>query len=194
MARKPKTAHSTYHLKVDVSKEAIEITKNIVSGKLTKYDSSVHCALLIDLFSAGHAVAAFCSHSHICRATFFDWVRDHDEFRQAYAFAKEKARAYLESLGMDNILTPGFNSALYQFIMRNRCDYTADRKVALKGMDKAKTHNERVKIVDKKVSAGELTLSEAKSVADYIAATAKIDEITPYAADIETLKQIVHER
>lgn len=183
-----------YHTKIEISKEVMEGTIRIINGQRAKYDPELHCRAIIEICSDGGDVPAFCSKFFINRDTFHDWLDKHPEFEEAYLLAKDRGSQYYEKMINDNKDNPNFNLAAITFLMRNRYGYTNDRRIRIKGMSKAKTHNERLHTVDKQVDVGNLTAKEAQCFANYVAISAKIDEVTQQAADIEALKKLTEER
>ena len=173
------------------SEWAIARAERIRSGVKTKYNADIHIGMLLDKFSVGEDISSFCADAEINKATFHRWVEEFKEFALAYDDAKDLAQTWLEQIGRNGLHNRDFNAAHWSVIMRNRCGYTATRKIKINGFDKAKTHNERVGIIHKGMAEGLYASDEIKALTGVISDGAKIDEITAQAADIEMIKETI---
>lgn len=91
--------------------------KQINSGRPTKYVQQQHIGLLFDVFSGGEGIMAFCAEAFISQATFFNWLKKHKEFKEAYDIVINIAGRQWENLPKEN---PDFNFPYWSTIMRNR--------------------------------------------------------------------------
>lgn len=60
---------------------------------LIKYKSS-HCSLIVEMFSKGATLSAFCCEVGVGRHTIYDWIDKYPDFKAAYRFAREKAKHF----------------------------------------------------------------------------------------------------
>jgi transposase-like protein len=58
-------------------------------GRNTKYDPDLHCQMVMDLAQAGEFQEAWASEIGITITTMRDWVRKHEEFREAVIIAHQ---------------------------------------------------------------------------------------------------------
>ena len=143
------------------------------------YDADKHCQQVIDILKEGDPVAAFCAANNISRVTFYTWINVHEEFKEAYNIAVEHAEKWLTNIGKQGMKgeIPGFNAVAWSMLMRNRCKMAEHRTIAI-DFASCKTSMEKVKLLDREISAGTLTTSEAKNFAEYIKACADVNEKT----------------
>ena len=93
-------------------------------GKPTKYEQEKHIGLLFELFSAGENVAAFLAEAAVSRQTFYNWIKAHKEFAEAYEGAVNICQRAWEKYPQDN---PDFNIPYWAAMMRNRFSYGKSR-------------------------------------------------------------------
>lgn len=170
--------------------EGLLVAQEMLKNKNNyKYDPEYHPALLISLFKGGHTVSAFCSAVPCTRETFYQWVKRHAEFSEAYALSKEFASMYWNMKALENLNDPSFNTKLYDLIMKNRGFYTKDRVVYIRGLDNCKTPTEQFDCVKQQTALGELSPEELKTLAGAIAIGAQIHQLTVLQEDVEKLKK-----
>ena len=69
-------------------KQALERMKDKVKGKIQSiYDEGVHVDMVIDLIGQGYTVASFCLSAGIHKCTFYEWLKVHEQFKEAYELA-----------------------------------------------------------------------------------------------------------
>jgi len=96
------------------------VTNHIVGGRSTKYEEEKHIRLLAKIMDNSEDIEAFCAEAAIAKTTFYDWLKAHPKFREAYDilinFAERKWKSYpLSEKGAEN-----FNFPYWNMIMRNR--------------------------------------------------------------------------
>lgn len=170
---------------------AVERAERILQGRQTLYNAEIHIPLLFECLSTGGSISSFVTKANVSRQSFYEWVNVHPEFAEAYRDAKELCQHYMEEFGRNGICNPSFNATLYATIMRNKMGWTDQRKIKVKNLDKAKSHNEAVDLIKKGMAEGDYTSSEAKHLTSIIADCAVIDEKTKQVQEIEMLKQQV---
>ena len=174
----------------EFAEAAVQTAKRIMNGDKIKYDATKHIAILSAVFSQGEDIAAFCCESNICRDTFFEWVKTHPEFKEAYAEARERSRRYFEKLALQGMQDPlNFNFTGWSMQMRNRFGYTDKRKPKIENLDIAVSHMDKLKLVVGEIAKGELTFDEAVQISNVILAGVKIDESTQMKQDLEMIKE-----
>lgn len=97
-----------------------DFIKHYRGGKPTKYDADKHIGLLFDVFSEGEGVAAFLNEATISKQTFYDWLKAHQEFKEAYEGAINCSQRKWETYPKNN---PDFNFPYWSTIMRSRFGY-----------------------------------------------------------------------
>lgn len=157
---------------------------------VTDYDAKKHPKKLLEIFKDGGDVADFCAAVDICRATFYNWLDANPDFSKAYSHARMKAESWLNAQGRKGLWAgQGFNATVWSIMMRNRCRISEHRTIEL-DFASCKTSMEKVKLLDKEISAGKLTTSEAKHLAEYIKACADVNEKTEIAKQVDELMKL----
>ena len=147
----------------------------------TKYKDTMP-AQLIEMFSRGKDRCHFCAHHSIAEQTFSDWIARYPEFAEAYETAKAKAKTWWLDEAQDHLVEhyegSKLNTTLWSMIMRNRFELTEHRKLRVKGLEKAKTAMQQMKVVMSELGAGNLTAAEAASLTKLIESGVNIYEAT----------------
>ena len=118
--------------------------KHYKEGKPTKYDKEKHIGLLFDVFNKGEGVAAFLDEAVVSKQTFYDWLKAHKEFAEAYEGAINRSHRQWEAYPL--LKNSNFNFPYWSMIMRNRFGYgrsrfkLSDKKKAAEMMQTAKEH------------------------------------------------------
>lgn len=155
-----------------------------------KYDAKKHPKQLIEQFEKGWEVVDFCAHNNIAERTFYYWLEDFKEFAEAYEIAQAKAKAWLHDKGRKGMLQgKDFNATVWSILVRNRCRMSEHRTVKL-DFASCKTSLEKIQLLDREISAGTLTTSEAKHLAEYIKACADVNEKTEVAKQVDELMKL----
>jgi hypothetical protein len=171
--------------------KARRLYEKIATGAQTTYNAKEHIPLLLDIFSQGRDIAAFCVAAEMSRVTFHQWIKKYKDFAAAYETAKEMACDYFERLGEERIGDPGFNLGLWSLMMRNRFGYTNERKVKLAKMRAAKSAMDQLNVIKDEISEGNLTASEVTHMGNFVLTGVKVDENTVMKNDVEQMKEIV---
>ena len=112
-------------------------------GKPTKYEGERHLRLIFNVFNKGEGVMTFCAEALITKPTFYEWLKVHKEFKEAYDIAINIAGRQWEAYPLKN---SNFNFPYWSMIMRNRFGYgrsrfkLSDKKKASEMMQAAKEH------------------------------------------------------
>ena len=172
------------------TEKTVRIYERIMSGAQTKYEKKIHIQKLLNLFSTGANISSFCAEVEICRDTFYEWVKKHKDFREAFKIAEQLALEWFESEALRRMDDPSFNLALWSLIMKNRFGLTNERKVKIQRMKNANTPLDQMKVLRYEISEGGLTAAETTHMANFVATGVKIDEHTALKDDVEELKKI----
>ena len=97
-----------------------DFIKRCTSGKPTEYDVDKHLGIMIDIFSEGEGVVAFCAETLIAKTTFYEWLESHKEFKFAYDIMINVSCAWWERYPKNN---PNFNFPYWATIMHERFGY-----------------------------------------------------------------------
>lgn len=155
---------------------------------ISKYKEN-YPELFIKICKNKGSICDFCVEVGIGRATFYNWVDEHPEFKLAFNIGKELTEQWLTQVGVDGIKAEKFNSTVWSILMRNKCSYVEHRKVGI-DFSSCKTPDEKMALLDQRISEGRLTPKEAKDLADYIKASAEIHEKTEITKQVEELMQL----
>ena len=92
-------------------------------GRPTKYESK-YCTMLIEHMAKGYSFESFGAIVEVCRATLYNWLDTHDEFKKAKDRAFTKSLYFWETRAIEFMTNPkehkGFHFGLYRFIMQSR--------------------------------------------------------------------------
>ena len=92
-------------------------------GRPTKYESK-YCKMLQEHMAKGYSFESFGAIVEVCRATLYNWLDKHDEFKQAKARAFTMSLYFWETRAIEFLTNPkehkGFHFGLYRFIMQSR--------------------------------------------------------------------------
>ncbi len=174
-------------MRVKISPETMERANHYIKGIRSKYDPEVHIPMLIELYSQGYSLPAFLVASKISEETFNAWVDSYPELANAYKDAKQGLRLMYEKMAVEGLNDPSFNTKLWSILAKNRADFTDTRKVAIPKLKQAKTHAEKFDVVSDSIANGELTLSEAQQIGNFLAVGAKIEDMTETARKVDEL-------
>lgn len=148
-------------------KDAVEV---FVQKRKPKYDESFHISKLIELFSKGNGVAEFCADALIVRSTFHEWIKKYPNFKEAY----EYAQVCSECVWNAPIFVGAMNFQMWLIQMKNRFNYSDERKLSIPKIKGAKTFDEHHKIIIEHVAEGTITAKEAQQLSSLILAGQKI--------------------
>ncbi len=98
--------------------------KSAMSGRPTKYVPEQHIKLLYNIFNQKEGIMAFCAEALIGQTTFFNWLKKHKEFKNAYDIAINIAGRQWEKLPQED---SDFNFPYWSTIMKNRFGYGKPR-------------------------------------------------------------------
>lgn len=91
-------------------------------GRPTKYHDQMPerlaCAML-----QGKSVVRFCRDENIHPDSFYEWVKVHPEFSEAFGKGKKDCEAYWEDWLVENFNAEKVNSALVKLFFANRFDW-----------------------------------------------------------------------
>jgi hypothetical protein len=144
-----------------------EFVKHCKIGQPTKYKGEEHIGLLFEVFKRGEGMLAFCAESLISKQTFYDWLEDYKEFKDAYDIALCLCGKWWESYPLTN---PDFNYPYWATIMRNRFGYGKTRVRIPKDV----TPTDKINAVLSELEKGELSTQEATQLASVINTQANI--------------------
>jgi len=145
-----------------------KLKKYLSAGNPTKYNQQWHIDLLVDIFSNGETIAAFCDEAMISRKTFYNWLKEHKEFKEAYEIVINTAERKWEDYPKEN---PDFNDQYWYMIMKNRFGYGKPRIQVSEDM----TPLGRIKAIWKWIEEGELTSDEISKLASLALTQANIE-------------------
>jgi len=154
-----------------------KLKKHLSAGNPTKYDKAKHIELLVDLFSNGESIAAFCDEAMINRKTFYNWLGAHKEFKYAYEIVINTAERKWENYPKEN---PDFNYQYWYWVMKNRFGYCKPRIQVSEDI----TPLGRIAAIWKAIEEGELTTDEINELASLAQTQANIEARTPIASQL----------
>jgi hypothetical protein len=138
-----------------------DLIKHFKSCKPTKYDAEKHLGIMIDVFSEGEGVMAFCDEALISKDTFYEWLKTHKEFKTAYEVIINRAGRQWETYPKT---APDFNFPYWSMIMRNRFGYGKPKVRIVKDA----TPLERMDAIWDGIEKGELSTQEATQLGSLV--------------------------
>lgn len=103
--------------------------KDPTKRRVRIYLAGYHCKDLIKRRSKGQLNAQICSQWHISENTFYRWIKEHPEFKEAHEESMQNLKASWVDRGI-NYMDEG-NSKAFPFwkeIMKNELDYISDSR------------------------------------------------------------------
>jgi hypothetical protein len=161
-----------------------DVIKACISYKPTKYDKEKHIGIMIDVFSNGEGVAAFLDEASVCKQTFYNWLKAHQEFAKAYEKAINRSQRKWEDYPKNN---PDFNFPYWSTIMRNRFGYGKTKVRVVKDA----TPIARMNAIWEGLEEGELSAQEATQLSSVARTQAEI--LGNQSLELEPLKQYTQE-
>lgn len=153
----------------------------------TKYNPKKHPQQLLELMKQGKDVCHFCAENLIVRSTFYLWVKENADFKEAFDLGKSLAEAWWQDAACNNLINP----SIWARMMTVKFNYPSERAVKLKGFKTKDTFNDKAKAVQKLLKQGVLTPSEANNITNTIHIAANINEKTEVAQDAKEILGIL---
>ena len=102
--------------------------------KPTGYDVK-YCEMLINHMAQGLSVEAFAGKIRVSKQTVYNWMKIHDDFREAKAIGDACIQYYLENLANDAMkgTIENFNTVVWIFKMKNLCGWKDKIEVGVEG-------------------------------------------------------------
>jgi hypothetical protein len=148
-----------------------EFIEHFKRGRPTSYDEEKHIALLYKVFANGESIYAFCAEALVNRQTFYNWLRDHEKFKEAYDIALCIGAREFEKYPQ---IATDFNFPYWSTVMKNRYQYYKTR-IETKHKD---TPANRLEAVWQGICNGELSTQEASQLAALAVTQANIENGT----------------
>lgn len=158
-------------------------------GRPTDYRPEF-CDKIIELGAQGCSIVEFAAElGCTSKQTLFNWAAAHPDFMEAFTRAKILAEAAFSKRTRENLLNRDFNAKGAEFYGRAYLQIADTAKSSIKGIESAKTLEEKSDLVIDAALSGEIAADIAESLVRTICARAglKIDEI-------EKRLQILHEK
>ena len=133
------------------------------AGRKAIYDPEVHIPEMLKMANDGAMVCDYAGEWEISEGTFFRWVQEHQEFRDAYKVAKAAQKRWWFNQAKQHLLCSkgeSFNATAWSMCMRNMGVSTDERKIEI-DIDGC-TPEEGIKHVKKLMSKAQLTPKEGK--------------------------------
>lgn len=161
-----------------------------MAGQPTKYKAQYHPDLLVSMLSRGDPAIAFMAHENIAKQTFYSWLDDHEEFKDAYQRGLVKAEIYWTQVGKDNLENPDFNHNAHAFLMGSRFGVGKTRKMranVIAPEDKNISISDRLSSTITSFGDSEVSQEELDKVASSFSKIADIEERTDLAKRVEEI-------
>lgn len=150
-------------------------------GRPTKYNKEKHIQLLHDIFSSGRGVMGFCADALIDRKTFYNWLKQYKEFKEAYDIVINIAGDKWERWPIEALKLGAFNYQYWHLIMRNRFHYSG---INIPESAENSTQG-KFESAWKGLTNGSLTPSEYNQTVNGIMAELKAKELELKAKELE---------
>lgn len=153
-------------------------------GAPTKYRADM-CDLVVKAGGYGKTVMMMAEYCGITEPTIYEYARIHPDFSKAFTRAKKLSLEYWYKLGEDKLESQHFKEKTFELLLRNKCALPELRRIKIKALANAKTHNEAAQAIIKEFGNGVISPVEADKAMDIIGKAAKIDEVTELRKSIE---------
>jgi len=156
-------------------------------GRPTLYREEKHIELLYKIHDNEEGIFAFCDEALITRQTFYNWLKEHPKFKEAYEIALCRSARKWEQLPRHNLNIP---HPYWMTIMKKRFGYY-NPKVDIQHNI---TANEKIDAIWEGIKEGELSPKEATQLVSIAVAQSniesnKIDENPFKVQSTEELKE-----
>lgn len=98
-------------------------------GRPTKYTEEMPAKLMKAMYE-GLSVQRFCRQERICKDTFYEWVKVHPLFSDAFKMGQGDCEAFWEEYGASNMENKNLNTNLYKYYMANRFGWSENKTPA----------------------------------------------------------------
>ncbi len=149
-----------------------QYVKHYESGRPTLYNEKKHIRLLYKVFACGESIYAYVDEALITRQTFYNWLKEHEKFKDAYDVALCIGARQFEKYPVTN--PENFNFPYWSTVMKNRYQYYKTR-IETKAND---TPKNRIEAVWEGVSNGTLSIQEASQLGSLAVTQANIENGT----------------
>lgn len=168
------------------------IPKTMRDYKPSPYKESM-CADLIKRFSKGETRVEFCAAYNLSESTFSSWVKQRENFAEAYEIAKTKALAWYVNIGRKYTIEKPYgsslNMAMYNRTMNTRFHLPAHRKIKIKGIGSKKKVQDKMNALLYTIEEGELTSAEAVQMARVVETAIKVNESSELEERVSQIEQ-----
>ena len=87
-------------------------------GRNTKFDPVLHCNIVREMGKRGEFQEAWASEIGVTIATMRDWVRKHEEFREAVIIAHQLLVTFWTRKVAENVAAEGAKPGMFQILIR----------------------------------------------------------------------------
>ena len=158
-------------------------------GRPTEYNPSM-CNTVLEKFSEGWSKEEIAVELGIAYQSFLNYQKKHPEFLEAVKEGERLAKAWWLRQGREGLTRDKFNFVGWSMQVRNRFSYHTDEQpVKVPKLKASYTFTEKVNTIIDAAKNGDITLSEAKKLAEIVAIGAKIEEVTELKKIIEEIEE-----
>lgn len=152
---------------------------------------------LLEIMKNGGGMTEFCDKHDITKQAFYNWLKKHFSFAQAYEIGKIKSELHWMRVGEANLLEykdgPKFNNTVYKMIMSHRFGWTDNRKIKLDNFSNAQTAVEKVSLLSSLLEKEQVTTQELQAVTNLINSCSQIEQTELLCRRIEALEKAINE-
>lgn len=96
-------------------------------GRPSKFKKE-HIGEILDLMQQGYTNTRICATLNIPGATFYRWINENEDMKEAYEIGKEKREAWWEEVGMAGMMgkIPRFNATVYDKLTKQKLNWKDD--------------------------------------------------------------------
>lgn len=87
-------------------------------GRATIYDPEIHCQMVRELAQRGEFQEAWASEIGITISTMREWIRQHEEFREAAIIAHQLLITYWTREVAKNVTSPDAKASMFNFLLK----------------------------------------------------------------------------
>ncbi len=157
-------------------------------GAPTKYMPEM-CDKVLEFGRLGYHVSQMARDFNVDRLTVYRWAEAHPDFCNALMRAKNDSLAFWLEFGQKKIESQHFKEKTYELLIRNKCELPELERRKIKALHNCATHNDQMVVIREMLAAGKLSILEAKTLAEVVAISAKVDEVTELRKIVERLEK-----
>jgi hypothetical protein len=178
-----------------VKVDGLALYKEVKLGRKSLFDEEKHCSMILNIMGnyLKGTPSAFCVEACIGESTFYDWLKNHEIFRNCYSLGKMLARENWEAHGREvceEVTMPGTSSHKFEYwrmIGWSRFGVGKNSRIRL-DLDANGTPSEHYGQLLKQAANGDFTSGEIKQLMEAVNVGLSTHQVFTLQKEIDQLK------